>query len=1328
LYDYSARLQTGIPKISDQFSNFQIKADIQIEGQETGSDEVKLKLANIRTGQMDGAKRTDEASEMKEWNNQYKKELESPIVFTHQNGRVISFRAKRSEPEWSINIKKSILSLFNVNLQPKHILQVAEGNLVPKPVSQEDLKYYGVLEQGMGGECETTYEINQIPTEDSESKDLLLNVTKTRNYNNCNSRPVLFKDNFSQQHQERHAVSQSVVKGYYPIPTENERHQHQDTEHETTVKQFNSVKYNISMSSAVAVIEGILSEGRVVYNTFGDKIVAITQQNVTLKNRPEEQNWQSASIDILSALQSEKHEELSFQMPKLALSGSQSQQAQNKRMDIPHMALFGQPRVAELTKKMPEYFRTLAREILSSEKTSESKDAMQRVVEIVNTFASLPRESLEQLFKQVAEPGRDQKSSAEKQMMRKIMLDCLALVGTNDAAMLIKQKIISHQVTSNEARELLEALPHNMFLPDVKTIDAFLDLYQHPRVVSRPVVHTAAAVCFGKLVQIAHKKSDAIQSQEWTGRWGAQKSADQDYESRSQDDSSEWDEVYPQKKITQQDIERYVVVAGRLLDQADSFQKKVAAIEALAHMGVPEALKNLQPYLTGEAPLTVVPGYEVEEGQSVHRERDYLRTIAIYATAHIAHRFPKQVQPLVLPVYRNTAEPHQMRLAAFTILMLCQPEQHILESIATDLQRESDKQVVAFVVSALKSAANQKTPCAQGQAKAAGEAVESAPKVKSAPKQSRLTVRDYFDEKKRFGLTAISETIQSRRSPIPKAGYLSLVEATGQFHEQLLEIGFNAKGLEKMVHRIVGRNGVIASLLQNKQSEKPQKRNMVPIEEAARTFRERISSTLNYKNSKDSARLDVFFKLFERTSIYALDEAALFDLIDDVESAIDSWSKSYTNGYTGTFAKVFMPSSLVEVVPSELGLPIVVSHKNPLILSLKINKAKLERKNGGFQVSAEIEPKCMHSSYTFVFGVVPAQNTAVGTHVEKTTQASLPIRVRVAYKQQENKWSVNIKPKAQHEVFYHKSEAKTFVSRVHHATTPSREWLETAKAIRNQQSTSKMEKRVTYKNLPVAAQISLETEEKLQDQKVLEKRIQKNGLIPTAVEIFQNPGLNAREVHVNLESQEEESAFDYEWDMENQVQTEETSVGTEQDEEQESEEEDYNDSSEESHEEDARDSLVGEIFARVNSVIAGKTFEQKDMRKIRQNAGNWMRSTKQNMKWAEDYKDYESDEESWDERRERQRQQPQQNSCQVLKTQIVRDSGRICFTTKPVLSRASSCQADATKQVTMEFHCLPMSAFTSQLIKESERKVLTQLVNKRVDFTRSIPAPVSCSA
>lgn len=76
--------------------------------------------------------------------SEYQRELTKPIRFVYTEGKVKAFEADVSEPQWSLNIKKSILSLFNVNLTPKKIIKSVNGNLVPKPDS--GLTVYPVYE------------------------------------------------------------------------------------------------------------------------------------------------------------------------------------------------------------------------------------------------------------------------------------------------------------------------------------------------------------------------------------------------------------------------------------------------------------------------------------------------------------------------------------------------------------------------------------------------------------------------------------------------------------------------------------------------------------------------------------------------------------------------------------------------------------------------------------------------------------------------------------------------------------------------------------------------------------------------------------------------------------------------------------------------------------------------------------------------------------------------------------------------------------------------------------------------------------------------------
>src|ERR1700689_3015685 len=94
-YEYSARLLTGIPKIAEQYSAFQMKADVVIQARSTS--EVLLKIKDVKSIQKDQVQGSDLKEEDKEklqkWTEEYARELEKPIMFNHKNGKVSSFSA-----------------------------------------------------------------------------------------------------------------------------------------------------------------------------------------------------------------------------------------------------------------------------------------------------------------------------------------------------------------------------------------------------------------------------------------------------------------------------------------------------------------------------------------------------------------------------------------------------------------------------------------------------------------------------------------------------------------------------------------------------------------------------------------------------------------------------------------------------------------------------------------------------------------------------------------------------------------------------------------------------------------------------------------------------------------------------------------------------------------------------------------------------------------------------------------------------------------------------------------------------------------------------------
>jgi hypothetical protein len=1164
VYEYSARLLTGIPELADQYAGFEMTADLVLQSRGQ-PDKVDMKLTNIKVGKTNdqtGGSYEEDIDMVHRWNKEYQRELTKPVRFQHEAGKVTAFEAERNEPDWSLNVKKSILSLFNLNLTPQKIIRAEKGNLVQKPLSAADLTYYGVYERGIGGICETVYEIaqNADPKDPHPEEAFVLNVTKTRNYDNCLTEPSFVKENFDMRgcpNVCRQEQSGAAVKGYHPVPDKVSHPYHAQCQcgHEpnaSPVDQYNFVKYNISLVGAVPIIQSLLSEGKVVYNTFGDKIMVVTHQNATLQKL-----LPARQVTIPQIADPKRHEELGFRVPRPTIPAPQK-----VAMDIPYMALFGNPDVAELASNLPLLLDNLAAQIVAGEPAA-AKDSAHTVVQIVNTLAAMPADALEALYKEVAQQGRDQDANAKEQIIRKLFLDALALAGSNNAALLIKQLILSNLVDTQEAKQLVEAVPQNMYLPDVKTIQAYLELAQSPRLADRPALKASASIAFGKLVNegcvkaqnapgdipddnvLPADKRNSPAKRIIAGAMNAQvqQQRAQEIMAKRAKRSAPWNAAFSQNVCKQHDIIGFVQIAARILEQANNFADKMIAIETLAHMGVPEVLQVLAPYVNGEVQRNQCPGFPLTEDENEHEECDFVRMNVIYALSHVAANNAKQVLPLVLPVYRDASESYEIRIAAFTILMLADPETQILESVASELHRENNKQVLSFVASALETVGNLTTPCFKSVADSAAEAYQYAPEAKHGIQYSKMVAKDYFDEKRQYGLFSLAEWTANNKSEVPRAGYLSIGQTNGPFHDELLQVGFQAKGMEQILDRITGPQGVLSDAFEGlnaKRQERRNKRNTDSVDQAVQALKEK----LNFKpRSDDAPKASIFFKLFESTSYYTLDEATLKEIIDDSEDILKEWIQKIAEGYSGHLVKIMMPGSFQKVVPSELGLPVVISHKHPIILSLKVDNLKLDLtahpktpKPIGFNITAQVTPQLIYSSLTYVFGLAPASRVAFGTHVEKTTQISLPIELSVGHVRPKNLWTVSAIPKIPHEVVYHKSEAKTFISRAKLATAPNRDWLENSQTISTQAVPFHAEKKIGQDLLGMGLRVELNSEDEWFHQSAWDsKTAHEHGIVAALVEVLRNPGLQARNLHVNLEADPKtptygfDATFRYKW-------------------------------------------------------------------------------------------------------------------------------------------------------------------------------------------------------
>jgi hypothetical protein len=1170
LYEYSGRLLTGIPELANQYSGFEIMSDLIL--QPISESVVALKLANVRIGQHNGQvpNNYQQRFVMNHLPDpQYQKELTKPIRFVYNDGKVVAFEADQSEPEWSLNIKKSILSLFNINLTPKKIIRSVNNNQVPK--IDLDLTVYPVYEEGIGGICETVYEINNIPyINDLDAEQaFVLNVTKTRNYDNCLTEPTIVNDNFDVRGCPwvcRKEKSFAAVPGYYPTPDDvNDPFMSgcpcgQEPQ-ESPVDSFNYVYYNISLQQQNPIIESIYSEGKISYNTYGDELLVIVQQNVSLVEAG------AVSVQIQSIPRPQRHNELAFRLPKPQLPAGPK-----APLDIPYYHLFGQPNVAELSNVIPELLDSLASDIVAGD-VAVSKDSMAKSVQIVNALAVLPLTALDQLYEDVAQDGQSYKASPKQQVVRKLFLDSLPLAGSNQAAIFIKELIEQNKVTTYEAKELVEAVPQNLFLPDVATIDAYLELFQSPKVQNRRHLAASTGIAFGKMVkeacvkrqytpgdipddnsvpynkrnlpaQLVVQPSDPqnpqrvkvqqvlpavlVTSQQRTGFSGRMKR------------SATWESAFNQDVCDEQDVQKYVQIIGRLFQQSQQYYKKMALIETLAHMGVYQVLPYFEPYISGEVSPQYCPGYVVEHPSRTGEECDFVRQVIIYALSHITEYYPKQVLPLVLPVYNNPSNSYEIRIAAFTTLIFADADRQVLERIASQLYYENNRQVQSFVYSALQTIGNFSLPCFEKMARNADYAYNHAPNIEHGMQYSKMLGADYYDSDRDYGLYTLTEWVSNNISQIPRSGYFSIGQSNGPFQDELIQFGFNAKGVESLVKRVLEPNGLLSDMFEGMQAKSKDrrinKRNTDSVQQALEALKNKLN--LNYRTD-DEPKATIFFKLFDRTSYYPLDRAYIQQLIDDAEDSLKDIAAALTQGANFHYVKLIMPSQLYKVVPSELGLPVVITHRHPMIFSIKVDNAKLQLATGpktiypiGVNLTALIQPSFYYSSYSFMFAINPANRQSYGVHAEKTTQVTLPAEVSLGYVRPKNLFTFSFIPKLPQEIVYHKTQASTFIAKANIAGAPDRNWLQDAEPIKTMAVPFQYDNQLGQELLGLGVHVQLNSEDVWHDQPFyLSETAIKQGYIPALVEGFRNPGLQARELHVQLKPDQNEPVYGYDFSL-----------------------------------------------------------------------------------------------------------------------------------------------------------------------------------------------------
>lgn len=332
--------------------------------------------------------------------------LERPFAAAFKDGKFEHADLGKEEPHWSHNIKRGILSLFQLDLTKRSQMN-PQGN------------EFVVTEDGLTGICHTTYVVSEAGER--------LEVTKIKNLEKCDKTPF----HFTGTHKGRPCVGCSLDK-WLPLTMTSE------------------VKYRLKGSRENYVISCACGTSEQVLAPYGDGKTFHVQINNTATLLEEHDN----AADIALPPEAERYERLSHIFPKSedAVSGLDLQPANH------YVQEFG---LTGSKETFIEGLKKLAGIEYSEEDYQNMRDkpsASLLFVQLFSNFLTFSYDEISEIYNQHVLNAPE----GSKRHIKNAFLDLLAASGNNPHIAFGLKLINAGQLSVDEADRLLIKLGSNL--------------------------------------------------------------------------------------------------------------------------------------------------------------------------------------------------------------------------------------------------------------------------------------------------------------------------------------------------------------------------------------------------------------------------------------------------------------------------------------------------------------------------------------------------------------------------------------------------------------------------------------------------------------------------------------------------------------------------------------------------------------------------------------------------------------------------------------------------------------------------------------------------
>jgi len=831
VYQYKGHVLSGIPKISGQFAGLLIDSLVVLQVQQ--DSKVILKMEKIKLYKINNKISTLPSEPLREseltrltgeQSDVITEQLVKPIKFRYDEGLVRDIEVDSKDRYWSINIKKGVLSLFQVTLKDKHSMTSDSAFINPDPTLTRVRSYgssrstghgsvnpfwktggysqssvYKVMENDVTGNCETEYTVLRDSKESPDSPNL--HVTSVRNFDNCQNKPFYI---------------QGLFQGVYRHPSEKD-----------LVRQTVHTDYVIKGDHAHFLIKEARLHAKYIFlinGLEGSDMSTYIVQRLTLKN--------TQPIRTPSHIASTKPDSLGLSMiiPKSPIVPRR--ESFEESPIVPRRESFEESpleREGKRFHKNPhrERFPSIRKELIDFDEFDEFESEEEREMDwgrtvtgekgtsVVNIVEQKLSEIIHCLYstsytRPDTRPGTDEKCSeilldltyilretSEKDLRtlvtrfthshdetstdtdyrkKEILLDILPTLSSPASSKIILELIRNKKVSDVRATMMVQDLSlRSKPLPQI--IKGLLELYKElPKersstISAKTFLHQSLMLAVGTLT---YRLNNVMRVQ-----------------------------AKPDSEVISS-IESISNELSRLLEETSSEWERRLIVKSMGNMGSRHTLPALNSIIDDpRQPITQ-------------------RVNAIFALRRLVKQkeLNKQTLPALVGIYMNPREHTEVRQAAVVVLFNSHPSLATLQMIAHQIRNEPNSQIRSLVYTSLLNMASftSHVPEHKTLRMNAKLLLKSIPPVSVGVHDSLSVLINKFSEKYDLGGALNFLKIKSKNSVLPEALITNLQGTLFGKHRRLVELGVQGKSVENILRKLFGPYGLMKEIIKGQMS------------------------------------------------------------------------------------------------------------------------------------------------------------------------------------------------------------------------------------------------------------------------------------------------------------------------------------------------------------------------------------------------------------------------------------------------------------------------------------------------------------------------------